>query len=94
MPDIETVELDSDNNIELLEAIGGLNEAERKQLLRSLRGGKPAQHVIHHFSGKRVKFGYYSDPHVGEKHFSEKLWMQMLSYFKRAGITNVYCPGD
>jgi len=46
------------------------------------------------FSGKHIKFGYFSDPHIGHIEFKEPLWHKMVAYFKREGIEVVYSPGD
>lgn len=79
----------------LTELISGLSQGERRAVQKGISGHKPIiKKHDHTFSGNHIKFGYYSDPHVGEKHFSEKLWMRMLAYFKREGIETVYCPGD
>lgn len=78
----------------MLEALMGLTEQEQKQLLHSLTGSKPTTLTNHAFGERHVKFGYYSDPHVGHKMFSEALWMKMLSYFKREGVERIYSPGD
>ena len=71
-----------------------LTVEEMKIVRKSLRA-IPHHKVHDHTSGsKHIKFGYYSDPHVGQKHFIEPLWHKMIATFKREGITNVYCPGD
>ena len=46
------------------------------------------------FYGDKLRFGYYSDPHVGEKHFREDLWRAMIAFFEKERIKQVYCPGD
>lgn len=78
----------------LHEQIDLLSPDEQKAIEKSLRGKRRKMPHDHQFSDTHIKFGYYSDPHVGIKQFSEKLWMLMLSRFKVEGITNVYCPGD
>lgn len=79
----------------LHELLDGLSPEEQKAITKSLRGRRRISAPVDHtFSGNHIKFGYYSDPHVGQKHFKEKLWMLMLSRFKAEGITTVYCPGD
>lgn len=72
-----------------------LTENELRLIRQSLRGNMPQGKLHDHaFYGKHVRFGYYSDPHCGEKHFIEPLWLAMIKTFKREGITHVYCPGD
>lgn len=74
----------------------GLSAGELNAIKRGILGRRPAPYrlIDHTFSGNHIKFGYYSDPHVGEKNFIEPLWMRMIAYFKREGIETVYCPGD
>lgn len=72
-----------------------LTPAEIKLVQKSLRENKQSSKIHDHsFSGKHIKFGYYSDPHVGEAHFHEDLWHAMCKTFVKEGIKNVYCPGD
>lgn len=72
-----------------------LSERELKIIRASLRGNRPQGRLHDHaFYGKHIKFGYYSDPHCGEKHFLEGLWYSMVKTFKKEGIEHVYCPGD
>jgi hypothetical protein len=72
-----------------------LTQTELRLIRQSLRGNRPQGKLHDHaFYGKHVKFGYYSDPHCGEKHFIEPLWHSMVKTFKREGIKHVYCPGD
>ena len=72
-----------------------LTPAEIKLVKQSLRGAPVSAQVDHSsFYGDRIRFGYYSDPHCGEKHFSENLWRGMIAFFTAQGIKQVYCPGD
>lgn len=71
-----------------------LTEREKKLVQRSLRDRPPKNVFDHTFYGKYAKFGYYSDPHMGEKHFHEALWRAMVAFFKKEGVTNVYGAGD
>jgi len=72
-----------------------LSPDERKIVLAGLRGGqRTVRHHKHHFSTDHVRFGYFSDPHIGNKCFDWRLWDTMCQYFKRKGITRVYSPGD
>ena len=71
-----------------------LTPHEKRLIKQSLRVLPPKNVFCHKFYGKHIKFGYYSDPHMGEKHFHEDLWRVMLTVFKREGIEHVYCAGD
>lgn len=78
----------------LNDLLGGLSPEEQKAIAKSMRGRRPKGLVDHKFSTNHIRFGYYSDPHVGSKYFSEKLWMLMLARFKSEGIDTIYSPGD
>ena len=72
-----------------------LSKSEIRLIQQSLRANRPQGKLHDHaFYGKHVRFGYYSDPHCGEKHFLEALWFSMIKTFKKEGIETVYCPGD
>ena len=79
----------------LTQLVAGLSEAEQKVLEKSLKAGKrEVQLHDHRFSSKVVRFGYFSDPHIGSKYFDWNLWSRMADYFKQQGIKVVYSPGD
>ena len=72
-----------------------LTQDEIKLVKQSMRGSPQSKRVDHSmFYGEHIRFGYYSDPHVGEKHFHEVLWKAMIEFFQKEGIKQVYCPGD
>jgi DNA polymerase II small subunit/DNA polymerase delta subunit B len=72
-----------------------LTQSELRIIKQSMQAKPPKVRFDHRrFYGQHIKFGYYSDPHVGEKHFHEDLWKQMIYFFKKEGIKNIYCPGD
>lgn len=72
-----------------------LTPQERKLVLAGLRGGqRTVRHYKHHFSNNHVRFGYFSDPHIGSKYFDWKLWEWMSAVFKHEGVEKVYSPGD
>jgi len=77
----------------LLSEVGKLSEEDQQAVLKSL-GATPHKRFKHEFSSEHIRFGYYSDPHVGHKEFREELWHIMLQRFKDEGIKRVYCPGD
>lgn len=72
-----------------------LSIGELKLIKQSLRS-MPEQRQVDHsmFYGSLVRFGYYSDPHCGERNFREPLWRQMVAFFEKNKIKTVYCPGD
>lgn len=78
----------------LEQELAGLSASEKRLILKGLNGRVEVKRVNHSFSGNHIKFGYFSDPHIGHKKFSEELWMRMMSYFKKEGIDTVYSPGD
>ncbi len=81
--------------MKLEELIEKLTPAERKLLEKSLQGSKRVIKTHNHsFSGNCVKFGYFSDPHIGAKEFDWELWERMAKYFKREKIQTIYSPGD
>jgi hypothetical protein len=71
-----------------------LTPHEKKLIKESLRGSPSTPVFNHAFHGKHIKFGYYSDAHVGHKEFREDLWRAMVKRFIFEGIKVVYCPGD
>jgi len=72
-----------------------LTKTEVKEIRKSLRSARYQVPLHDHaFYGRHIRFGYYSDPHVGEKHFHEPLWHAMCKFFIKEGIRTVYCPGD
>lgn len=72
-----------------------LTAREVKIVKQSLQSRPQYREVDHsRFYGQHFRFGYYGDPHMGEKHFHEDLWRQMVFFFRKEGIKNVYCVGD
>lgn len=79
----------------MAKAFEKLSPEEQKTVLKGLRGGqRTVCHYKHRFSNNHVRFGYFSDPHIGSKYFDWKLWETMCAYFKAQGIKKVYSPGD
>jgi len=71
-----------------------LTDREKRLVQQSLRA-MPPKNVFHHtFRGKQIRFGYFADTHMGEKHFHEQLWRAMVDTFNREGIVHVYGAGD
>jgi predicted phosphodiesterase len=81
--------------MKLAELIKKLTPAEQKSLEKSLQGNNRTVLVHDHsFSTDYVRFGYFSDPHIGNRAFNKPLWEQMVAYFKREKIRTIYSPGD
>lgn len=81
----------------LIAELDNLTPAERKAVLKSIKGGRTPDRSVDHskrFSDKVIRFGVYSDPHMGCSEFREELWHTMLARFRMEGIKTVYCPGD
>jgi len=79
----------------LTKLIEKLTPAEQKSLEKSLTGTNRAVLTHDHsFSGRCVRFGYFSDSHIGNKVFNKALWDKMVAYFKYQHIIHVYSPGD
>lgn len=71
-----------------------LTEREKALIRKSMQALPPQRVRKHHFRGRHIRFGYYGDPHMGEKHFHEDLWRSMIQVFRREGIRHVYGVGD
>lgn len=80
----------------LIKRIEELSPKER-QLIEKQLGTVDRTEILkhrHHYPKNHAKFGYFCDPHVGEKQFKENLWVKMCHTFMKEGITNVYGGGD
>jgi len=70
-----------------------LTERE-KRIVRQSLVAIPPRKPVHIKVGRRFKFGYFADAHMGEKHFHEELWREMIRVFRREGVKHVYSAGD
>lgn len=81
----------------LIKLVSGLSAEERRLLQKGIEGGdlrvKSFDHSLK-FSTELVRFGYFSDPHIGAREFDWALWRKMVAYFKKVAIKTVYSPGD
>ena len=94
-----TGELDLEDvvsNPKLVDRIKELSEAEQSILLKQLdhRSVTEILKHRHHYAKDHARFGYFSDPHVGEKKFKEDVWVKMCRTFISEGIDMVYGAGD
>ena len=78
----------------LLDLLSALTPQERKVLLQGLGKEHKVSIHDHHWSSKHIKFGYFSDPHIGHSEFCVELFEKMVSLFKKEKIEVVYSPGD
>lgn len=82
------------NKTKFDEMLTHLTPAEKRLIVKGLGRKSKVKRFKHSFGSKHIKFGYFSDPHIGHEKFSEELWDKMISFFKREGIDTVYSPGD
>lgn len=80
---------------ELVELVSALSPEEQREILKSLKTGKRVIKTHNHtFSSDRIRFGYFSDSHIGAKEFDWLLWEKMATFFRKEKIKVVYSPGD
>lgn len=46
------------------------------------------------FSGNRIRYGYFSDPHIGQREFREDLFLKMCKFYRKEGVDFIITPGD
>lgn len=85
--------VDSKSKLEKTIEQEGLTEEEVITLIRSGRSPEK-QHRKLYISNRGVKYGYFSDPHIGHKEFKPELWDRMIRQFRREGVDFIVCPGD
>lgn len=71
----------------------GISEAELKAIIKSSRN-KPSAVKKLGISGRHVKYGYFSDAHIGHKEFRPELWDKMARLFKKESIDFIVDVGD
>lgn len=81
------------NKLERLLEQQGLTEKEAIKLLSGAKS-KPRRRRQLHSDAESFKYGYFSDPHIGEKHFDEPLFKQMAEHFNDENVDFVVNPGD
>lgn len=84
---------DDPDKLETILSKHGLNEKELKDMLRSANVSVPKT-VLLSTPKYHVKFGYFSDPHVGHEKFREDGFELMKKTFKREGVDFIVNPGD
>jgi len=71
----------------------GLSEQEIITLIKSARR-KPTNKERLYISGRHIKYGYFSDPHIGHEKFIEPFYMKMVRVFKKEKPEFIVVPGD
>jgi hypothetical protein len=80
-------------NLESLLKKENITEAELKAILKSSKN-RPLQTKKLGISGRHVKYGYFSDAHIGHKMFHPELWDKMVRLFKKEGVEFILDIGD
>jgi len=70
-----------------------LTEQEVITAIQSAKG-KPARRRKLHLSGKHVKYGYFSDAHIGHEAFKPELFEFMAKHFNKEKVEFVVDSGD
>lgn len=91
---IEATDRDLKNLDKLLDKYG-ISSAELEAILKSGRH-KPSRVEKLDFGSnvKRIKYGYFSDAHIGHEKFHEDLWDLMVKTFKEEGVEFIVDVGD
>jgi predicted phosphodiesterase len=71
----------------------GLSEKEAIQLLKT-SSKKPTKPKTFSTNSEHIKYGYFSDAHIGEKHFDEPLFLQMVEHFNDEKVEFIVDAGD
>lgn len=75
-------------------ALDKLSAAEKRAIVRGLKGQQAVRVHNHDWGDKHIRFGYCSDTHIGHKEFKEELWDKMGQFFKKEKVELVYHAGD
>jgi predicted phosphodiesterase len=81
---------DSENSNDLED----LTKKEIQAILKSSKGNKPIESINLNIGGKHIKYGYFSDCHIGHNKFILPLWDLMTKYFKTEKVEFVVDAGD
>lgn len=80
-----------------LEAVAkslGMNETEAMTALRSLKAERPQGPTRILIGKKSFSYGYFSDPHIGHKKFSDSAFDYMVRLFRAEKPDFILNPGD
>jgi len=72
-----------------------LNANELERILKSVENAAPQQvQAFTDYFERKVKFGVFSDCHIGAKEFDEPFFKHMVKTFKREKVSRIYQCGD
>lgn len=73
-----------------------LTPGEMATIIQNLKSINPRKYVpqIINFSERKLKYGWFSDAHMGHKHFRQEVYDSMVKYFKREGVEFIVNAGD
>ena len=74
----------------------GLNPDEALKVIKNLTEMNPKKYKAPKidFSGDYVKFGYFTDAHMGHKHYRRDVFRTMAEYFKKEKVDFIVNSGD
>jgi len=81
------------SDIEKIVEKEGITSEELKAILKSSRRSM-SKRIRVNINGKHIKYGYFSDAHIGHKMFKEDLWNVMCKYFKDEKVDFIIDVGD
>ncbi len=73
-----------------------LSTAELEKILKSVENKAPIHEIQSYkdYFQKRIRFGVFSDSHIGVREFDENFFKYMVQVFKREKLDRVYQCGD
>ena len=71
-----------------------VTHSELKAILASARAHAPGEPKKLYLGHKHIKYGYFSDAHIGNKAFKENVWELMCRHFKAEGVDFIVDAGD
>jgi len=86
-----------ENNKKILKIVHkrNLNANELERILKSVENAAPQQvQAFTDYFERKVRFGVFSDCHIGAKEFDEPFFKHMVKTFKREKVSRVYQCGD
>jgi len=89
---------ESNNGLEtvILKQLEGLTSNEIKTVIKNLKTINPQKYnpVNLDYSEKHIKYGYFSDAHMGHKCYRADVFRRMAEFFKREGVEFIVNAGD
>ncbi|MDX1279024.1 metallophosphoesterase [Oceanihabitans sediminis] len=81
------------SNLEKLIQKEGITEKEFKDILKSRKADLGKKENLY-LTGRKIRYGYFSDAHIGHKSFREDLWDLMTKTFRRDNVDFIVDVGD